>query len=749
MPRRWRRKHRRPLVARRGANDDVRNDDVRNDDVGNEDVGNDDVAADLPTQPQDPRLVRALETRTRYLETHGGDATSAISELEGDMRTCARRISAFGHAHSMFDLLDCVRFVETAVDSNSYRESSRQGSELVVELVAASLAAPPHTAPEGAPSAAEKTPLAEAALRVLDLGHELFDLVTARQHIAEDQDFDPTMPANVAVQRELFVRGTTYAHISKHLLTSLFATSEIEALCRRVLGFTGGQACEVVAAIQQRCNASVGETHRRMESLSDTERSMVEAAMRAPPSVGRDGAQRHRGQVLLHEVGGRVFFPVPAASTFSAPELAAATGIEIPTVEKVLTALCYRANEPDAGRAVEQAVRGPSPFRAAPILRDGDRCFMTHCSFGLQVVREAIESRFRGTSNWQPYQKPRGRFLEGEALQLLLRMLPTAQVHSSVEYLAPDPKTAEANGPPERYSQKCEADGLLIVDDIALIMEAKAGNLRARSRSGHGPALKADLKSLIRKASDQAERLHDLIERDGRIRLADDSWIDVSAVREVHAVAVSLEDLSGFATAAAGLFKEQIISPDYVPWMVSLHDLRVISEIVQHGAELIVYVRRRTHPDIVGTYFAYDELDYFMAFLGWGLRADREPHLAVLAETPGAVPPAGSGAASRQQSWKILNSHTEPLDDWYRLKHGSRTIEAQRPVLVTDPAIRAIVDAPAMQAAPNWGEHKRRLVGPRPAGPATTRPLHLVSALPNERRRAQPHRVPCRRRSRI
>ena len=712
MPRRWRPKRRRPLVACRDENDDARNHDAGNDDAGADDAGNHDAARDLPTQPLDPRLVRAREARTRYLEAHGSDAARAIAALKDDMRAVARRINVIGRAHSMFDLLDYVRFAETAVDSNSYRESSHQGSALVVELVAASLAAPPHTAPEDAQSAATKTPLADAAQGVLGLGHELFDLVTARGLlIAEDEGFDPTMPGNVAVQRELFVRGTTYAHIIEHLLTELFAKSEMEALCRRLFGFSGSEACKLLVAVRQRCDASVAETYQRMERLRDSRRSMAEAAMSATRSAGHDDPQRHLAQALRHEAIDRIFFPVPVASTFSAHELAEATGITTATVERVLSAFCYSTTERDAGRAVEQAVRGPSPFRAAPILCDGDRYFMTHCSFGLHVVREAVESWLRGSPNWQPYQDCRGRFLEDEALKLLARMLPSAKVHGGVEYFAPNPKTAEANGPPEHYTQECEADGLLIVDDIALIMEAKAGNLRIQSRSGDGPALKKDLENLIWKASFQAKRLHDLIVRDRCVRLVDESWLDMSAVREVHAIAVSLEDLSGFATAAAGLLKEQIISTDFVPWMVSLHDLHVISEIVQHGAEMIVYVRRRTNPDIVGTCFAYDELDYFMAFLGGGLRADREPHQAVFAGTTGAVPRAGSGSASREQPRKFLSSHTESLDDWYRCKHGNRTIAASRPELETEPAIRAVVDALATQQAPDWVSMSTALLG--------------------------------------
>ncbi len=619
------------------------------------------------------------------------------------MKTIAGRISVVGSDHSLFDLLDYVRFAETAVDYNSYRESTHEGSALVVELVALSLAAQPGTAPGCPPSAAAKIPLAEAAQRALALGHELFDLVAARRLLlVKDQAFDRDMLALVAVQRELFVRGPTYQHIIQDVLTSLFGTPEMEALCRRVLGFTGSQACELLLAIRQRCDASVREIFHRMELLKDSRNSMVEAAMRVTPSVGHDETRRHAMQALLHDAIDKIFFPIPADSTFGAPELAAATSISTTTVEHVLGALCYVAAEHDAGRAVQQAIRGPSPFRAAPILRDGDRYFMTHCGFGLHVVREAVESRLKGTPDWQQYQDWRGRFLEGEALRLLSGMLGSAQVHGGLKYFAPDPKTGEASGPPEHYSRECEADGLLIADDIALIIEAKAGNLQMRSRSGDARVLKQNLERLIGAASSQAKRLHDLIVRDNRIRLRDGKWLDVSGVREVHPIAVSLEDLSGLATAATGLLKNQIISLDFVPWMVSLYDLRVIGEIVQHGAELILYVRRRTNPEIVRTHFGFDELDFFMAFLGGGLRTDREPHEAVFALPSRARPAAGSGKAIRTEPLKFVNSHTEPLDNWYRFKHGRSTVPASRPELETEPETRAIVEALAEQQKPGW-----------------------------------------------
>lgn len=603
----------------------------------------------------------------------------------------------------MFDLMEYVRFTQTAVDGNSYRESEHQGSALIVELVALSLASGEVNERSATPPLGEAIPLADAVQEILDLGHELFSLVAARGQIAvEKGDFDPTTLAHRATERALFVRGSTYEHIINEVLTTLFGTPEMEALCRRVFGFTGGEACKLFVAIRERCDESIREIRRRMGRFEEFRQSIAGAAMNSGRDIENSGPRQRPARAMLLDAVDKIWFPIPAASIFDAAELSAATGISTTTVEHFLAEFCFKATKAEPGASVEQAVQGSSPLRVAPILRDGDRCFMTHCSFGLHVVREAIELRLGGSPDWQPYQEPRGDFLEDAALKLLTRMLPSAQVHDNLYYFVPDDDKWSTNEPPERYTKLCEGDGLLIVDDIALIVEAKSRSLRPESRSGDGLALRRDLNKIIRGASDQAERLHKVITKDGRIRVQDGSWIDASGIREVLPIALSLEDLSGFATAAAGLLKERVISIDYVPWMVSLYDLHVISDVVQHPAELILYLRRRTNPDIIRNYFAYDELDYFMRFLEGELLGGNESH-----QTRLTLPRKFRSAAQprnlrNREPMKFLGSHTEPLDNWYMFEHGGRTAPAPRPELTTEPRVRAMTEALAEQQLPGW-----------------------------------------------
>lgn len=603
----------------------------------------------------------------------------------------------------MFDLMEYVRFTQTAVDGNSYRESEHQGSALIVELVALSLASGELTERSATPPPDEAIPLTDAVQEILDLGHELFSLVAARGQIAvENGDFDPTTLVHRATERALFVRGSTYEHIINEVLTALFGTPEMEALCRRVVGFTGGEACRLFVAIRERCDESIREIRRRMGRFEAFRQSIAGTTTNSGRDIENSGPQERPAHAMLLDAVDKIWFPVPATSTFDAADLAAATGISATTVEHFLTVFCFRATEAEPGAAVEQAVQGSSPLRVAPILRDGDRCFMTHCSFGLHVVREAIELRLGGSPDWQPYQKPRGDFLEDASLKLLTQMLPSAQVHDNLHYFVPDDDKWDTNEPPERYTKLCEGDGLLIIDDTALIVEAKSRSLRPESRSGDGLALKRDLDKIIRGASDQAERLHKVITKDGRIRVQDGSWIDASGIREVIPIALSLEDLSGFATAAAGLLRERVISIDYVPWMVSLYDLHVISDIVQHPAELILYLRRRANPDIIRNYFAYDELDYFMRFLDGELLSGNESHQTRLT-VPRKFKSANQSRNLRnREPMKFLGSHTEPLDNWYMFEHGGRTAPARRPELTTEPRVRAMTEALAEQQPPGW-----------------------------------------------
>jgi len=51
------------------------------------------------------------------------------------------------------------------------------------------------------------------------------------------------------------------------------------------------------------------------------------------------------------------------------------------------------------------------------------------------------------------------------------------------------------------------------------------------------------------------------------------------------------------------------------PWITSLHDLRIVSELAERPSVFLLFLRRRTDPRVTTKFRAIEELDYFMAFL--------------------------------------------------------------------------------------------------------------------------------------
>src|SRR5262249_29628998 len=127
-------------------------------------------------------------------------------------------------------------------------------------------------------------------------------------------------------------------------------------------------------------------------------------------------------------------------------------------------------------------------------------------------------------------------------------------------------------------------DHLIVQDDVAVIVEDKAVAISPIARSGRSSRLRRDLTGIIRKAAEQATRLRRCIQQDGGIRIHDEGWVDLSRVHEVHTVAVSLDDLSGASTATAELVKAELLEGDHIPWTVSVHDLDLITQLVERPA---------------------------------------------------------------------------------------------------------------------------------------------------------------------
>ncbi|MEJ7744278.1 MAG: hypothetical protein WKF73_18115 [Nocardioidaceae bacterium] len=378
------------------------------------------------------------------------------------------------------------------------------------------------------------------------------------------------------------------------------------------------------------------------------------------------------------------------------------TGYSPDSVETVLETFTL-AGLTDASEATERFFRGDNPLRTAPIIVDADgRRMLVHDALALPAAREVIETRLKVAGRTSAYERNRGRWVEDAALDLLAETLPGAEVHRAFNYFVPDPKARVAQNQPSEFTKRVDADGLILVDDVALIVEVKSVALTAEARGGVARRLQGKLRDIVTAAANQADRLRERIVIDKRIRLDDGKWIDVSGVREIHTIAVGLEDLSGVTTATSMLVAAGVLKPDHIPWTVSLHDLRIICEILDRPCELLLYLRRRTNPDATKRYLAVDELDLYLHFLNHGLYVEPNPHQLAKALPWAGEPNAASLGRYTNQGRELIESQTEPLDAWYAALLDPSHPEADKPRLPGDPALLKLVDEIAPRQQPGW-----------------------------------------------
>jgi hypothetical protein len=383
--------------------------------------------------------------------------------------------------------------------------------------------------------------------------------------------------------------------------------------------------------------------------------------------------------------------------------IAMETGLPQSTVEKVCDAFTLHGIT-DQAEVLDRFIHGDNPLRTAPIVVDGQgRRMLVYHALALPAVREVIETRLKQAGRIHAYEHHRGAYVEAVAVDLVAKCFPGATVFRGFNYFVPDPNAATPQETPDTFTKRVEGDGLILVDDIALIVEVKAVAMTAEARGGVPRRLRGKLRDIITKAADQAGRLRERILVDKRIRLDDDQWIDVNGIREVHTIAVGLEDLSGVTTATFLLVAAGVLAPDHIPWTVSVHDLRVVADVLERPSELLLYLRRRTQLEATWKFRAADEADLLITYLSEGLYVERDP-VEVAAEQPWAGPPTAAELRRFAQQWpELIEGQTDPLDAWYESQADPTAPQVAKPQFgAVDTKLLDLVDQLHSLGQPGW-----------------------------------------------
>jgi hypothetical protein len=507
---------------------------------------------------------------------------------------------------------------------------------------------------EGSDTVQPLTNLVYGSIKSID---ELLLYAEARAFLAAER-LDP-MDAIAARMRsnEIWMRTTSYPDRVRRTLEELFADREISEFIRSTLGF---DALSAVAILQTCHDIQVCKMNNRMIRFrTEMADMMVSSSGRAGLSTGE--------RELAERVWNSFWDPSAEEATVAYNDLAAVTGLPEPMVRAVADFFGLNVENWTPQKAVSVFTSGSNPLRVSPVvlLPGRDRMMLVHDAYILSAVREALEQHLKSSPKWDRYQSLRGDLLEARTKTAFERVLPGADAYHSFHYFVPS-SDEESNGTPTGYTKKVEGDHLFVMDDVAIIVEDKAVAVSPAARTGQTQRVRQDLMRVLTKADGQAKRLRTAIRRDRGVRLDRAGWLDLSAIREVHTVAVSLDDLPGTSTTTADLVAAGLLDSDSMTWTVSLHDLDLITELIDHPAEFLLYLRRRRDPKATVMFLAPDELDLFLYFLDEGLYVEPDPE-EVRRVFP-HMPPATEAERQRflQQGTALITSRTDALDLWHR-----------------------------------------------------------------------------------
>ncbi|MFI6082518.1 preprotein translocase subunit SecA [Streptomyces sp. NPDC051217] len=490
---------------------------------------------------------------------------------------------------------------------------------------------------------------------------------------------------------EVWMRNSSYPEMVETTNRALLdGEPNVRAALVAELGFDSSDALTVLDACH---DIQIASMNGRMDAMRST-------MLQAMASGKADDALMERARSGFMTM----FEPDADAASVAVEDVVAHTGVLEERVRAVIERFRLDLGETSTAQVVDAFSTGKNPLRVRPLIVGANgRMILPHPALNVFAVRENLEEHLKKSAVWSKYAKHRGDLLESRTRVALSRVLPGAHYRDAFEYYVPADSIEAANADSAKYTKRVEGDHLVLLDDVAIIVEDKAVALSALSRGGKAARIRTDLTGIITKAAAQAGRMRDGIERDGGLRIEGEGWVDLSHIREIHTIAVSLDDLSTVLTATAELVRAGLLSVDNIPWTVSLHDLELITELAARPAEFLLYLRRRRNPDVTVMFSAPDELDLFLYFFEKGLWVEPDPALLRAAFPFAPEPTVSELRRYRSQTPTLVTSRTDTLDQWFHTKNraGTGFASAPKPTMAPCPAA-PLVDELQSQNATGW-----------------------------------------------
>lgn len=256
------------------------------------------------------------------------------------------------------------------------------------------------------------------------------------------------------------------------------------------------------------------------------------------------------------------------------------------------------------------------PQKYKPFLKYGDKfyCFSIDNlldNFYRSFVKVLRKVKPKLSSEINEIQKALSEELP---FDLLEKLLPKAKAYKNIYYKAP----VGANG----RNEWCECDGIIIYDDVMIIVEVKAGAISPATPFSDEESFKSSLKELTENPYNQTIRFYEEYLKNNKIEIYRKESkkkyqliTELKEVKFIQACCVTLDDLNEIA---AQIEKTDLIqnSPLSV-WCISVGDLRVYVEVLNSPSHFLNFLYQRTKASRNEHIKLNDELDHLGMYLAY------------------------------------------------------------------------------------------------------------------------------------
>ena len=255
-----------------------------------------------------------------------------------------------------------------------------------------------------------------------------------------------------------------------------------------------------------------------------------------------------------------------------------------------------------------------NPVHQKPFIKLEDGSYFSAITFllphlGMDILENAVNT---DPKLKKQYAAEKGKYLEDKLEKLFRDAFTDCQIFSGSMWQDAD------------SDRLYENDLLVIIDDFALIVEAKSGTVSPPAKRGAPDRLFGTLKDLVEAPSMQAIRFEKYLKANKKIhnfktKSGKKNLVDASKIKYYVPLGVTLSNLGSIGCNLKKLIEAGVINSglnELAP-SISITDLEVIFELLPMQAEKIHYLQRRREFE-AHVSFQGDEMDLFSFYLETG-----------------------------------------------------------------------------------------------------------------------------------